>query len=59
MPNAKVLAKKQSDAEALKEKFDKSKLVVLTDYRGITVADDTKIRADLRKAVPLPLIPPL
>lgn len=50
MPNAKVLAKKQSDAEALKEKFSKSKLVVLTDYRGITVEDDTKIRADLRKA---------
>ena len=49
MPNAKVLAKKQSDAEALKEKFSKSKLVIWTDYRGINVEDITKIRADLRK----------
>ena len=50
MPNAKVLAKKQSDVEALKEKFEKSKLIILTDYRGINVQDITKIRADLRKA---------
>lgn len=50
MPNAKVLAKKQSDVEVLKEKFEKSKLIILTDYRGINVQDITKIRADLRKA---------
>ena len=50
MPNAKVLAKKQSDAEVLKEKFNKSKLVILADYRGINVGDITKIRSDLRKA---------
>lgn len=49
MPNAKVLAKKQSDAEELKNKFEKSKLVILADYRGINVEDITKIRADLRK----------
>ena len=49
MPNAKVLAKKQSDAEELKNKFQKSKLVILADYRGINVDDITKIRADLRK----------
>lgn len=49
MPNAKVLAKKQSDAEKLKNKFEKSKLVILADYRGINVDDITKIRADLRK----------
>ena len=50
MPNAKVLAKKQSDAEELKSKFEKSKLVILADYRGINVEDITKIRADLRKS---------
>lgn len=50
MPNAKVLAKKQSDAEVLKEKLQKSKLVILADYRGINVADITKIRSDLRKS---------
>lgn len=49
MPNAKVLAKKQSDAEELKNKFEKSKLVILADYRGINVEDITKIRADLKK----------
>ena len=31
MPNAKVLAKKQSDVEALKEKFAGAKLVILAD----------------------------
>lgn len=50
MPNAKVLAQKQSDIATLKEKFEKSKLIILTDYRGINVEDITKIRADLRKA---------
>ena len=50
MPNAKVLAQKQNDVKSLKEKFEKSKLVVLTDYRGINVEDITKIRAELRKA---------
>ena len=50
MANAKVLAQKQSDIAELKEKFEKSKLIVLTDYRGINVEDITKIRADLRKA---------
>lgn len=49
MPNAKVLAKKQSDVEAIKEKFSNSKLVILTDYRGINVDDVTKIRAKLRE----------
>ncbi len=50
MPNAQVLAKKQSDAEELKNKFEKSKLVILADYRGINVEDITKIRAELRKS---------
>lgn len=49
MPNAKVLAKKQSNAEELKNKFEKSKLVILADYRGINVEDITKIRAELKK----------
>ena len=50
MANAKVLAKKQSEVEVYKEKFQKSKLIILTDYRGINVGDITKIRADLRKS---------
>ena len=50
MANAIVLAKKQSEVEVYKEKFEKSKLIILTDYRGINVDDVTKIRADLRKS---------
>lgn len=50
MANAKVLAKKQSEVEVYKEKFEKAKLIILTDYRGINVSDITKIRADLRKS---------
>lgn len=50
MPNAKVLSQKQNEVEAYKERFEKAKLIILTDYRGINVSDVTKIRADLRKA---------
>ncbi len=50
MPNAKVLAKKQEEVQKYKEKFEKSKLVILADYRGINVSDDTKMRAGLRKS---------
>lgn len=50
MANAKVLAQKQSEIAEFKDKFEKSKLVILTDYRGISVDDVTKIRADLRKS---------
>ena len=49
MPNAKILAKKQDEVKVYKEKFEKSKLVILSDYRGVNVSDDTKIRAELRK----------
>jgi large subunit ribosomal protein L10 len=49
MPNKKVLEKKQSDVALIKEKFEKSKIVILTDYRGINVGDVTRIRKDLRK----------
>ena len=50
MANAKVLAQKQSEIAEFKDKFEKSKLIILTDYRGISVDDVTKIRADLRKS---------
>ncbi len=50
MANAKVLSKKKEEVQAYKEKFEKSKLVILADYRGIDVGDVTKVRADLRKS---------
>lgn len=50
MPNAKVLEQKKALVAALAEKMKKSASGVLVDYKGINVADDTKLRADMRKA---------
>ena len=41
--------KKTVDA-GIKEKFEKAQTVVLVDYRGLTVAEDTELRNQLRKA---------
>ncbi len=49
MPNAKVLeAKKQAVAE-LSEKISASITGVVVDYKGISVADDTALRKELRE----------
>ena len=49
MPNAKVLeAKKQAVAD-LKGKLDAAITGVIVDYKGITVADDTALRKELRE----------
>ena len=50
MANQKAIEKKQSEVSALAEKMKESKLVLLTDYRGINVEDVTNLRAELRKA---------
>jgi large subunit ribosomal protein L10 len=50
VPNAKVLEQKKALVAALAEKMKKSASGVLVDYKGINVADDTKLRADMRKA---------
>ena len=49
MANQKAIEKKQSEVSALAEKIKEAKLVLLTDYRGISVEDVTNLRADLRK----------
>ena len=49
MPNAKVLSEKQAIVAALTEKLQNSAASVLVDYKGITVAEDTALRAELRK----------
>ena len=49
MPNAKVLSEKQAVVEALSEKLKNSAAGVLVDYKGITVAEDTELRNELRK----------
>ena len=48
MANAKIIAQKEEEVKKLAEKIKSAKVVVMTDYRGITVEDVTKLRADLR-----------
>ena len=49
MPNAKVLSEKQAIVAALTEKIQNSGAGVIVDYKGITVAEDTTLRAECRK----------
>lgn len=50
MPSAKILESKQARVSELSELFKNSVSVVLVDYRGITVEQDTKLRRELREA---------
>ena len=44
------LEMKKTVVAGIKEKFEKAQTVVLVDYRGLTVAEDTELRNQLRKA---------
>ena len=48
MPSKKILEQKKSQVDVLAEKFKKAKMIVFTEYRGITVEDDTKLRQTIR-----------
>ena len=48
MASEKVLEQKRKEVSELAEKIQKAKVVLLTDYRGINVADVTEMRAKLR-----------
>ncbi|MFT8888497.1 MAG: 50S ribosomal protein L10 [Ethanoligenens sp.] len=50
MPSEKILAEKQQLVADLAEKLKASVAGVLVDYTGISVEDDTKLRAELRTA---------
>jgi large subunit ribosomal protein L10 len=50
MPSSKVLEEKKQVVAALKERISGAASGVFVDYKGITVEQDTKLRADLRKA---------
>ncbi len=50
MPSEKVLQQKQQLVADLKAKLEESVAGVLVDYKGITVAEDTKLRKELREA---------
>ena len=49
MPNAKVLSEKQAIVASLTEKLQGAAAGIIVDYKGITVAEDTALRADCRK----------
>ncbi|MBQ9117124.1 MAG: 50S ribosomal protein L10 [Clostridia bacterium] len=50
MPSAKILAQKEAATAELTEKVRNSVAGVLVNYTGITVEQDTALRAELRKA---------
>lgn len=50
MPSEKILEQKKAAVAALSEKMSRAASGVLVKYQGITVEDDTKLRAALRKA---------
>ena len=49
MPNAKVLSEKQAIVASLVDRIQNAQSGILVDYKGITVAEDTELRAALRK----------
>ena len=50
LPSEKILQQKQEAVAALTEKLKNAAAGVLVDYKGINVADDTKLRKELREA---------
>ena len=48
MASEKILNQKKEEVKKLAEEMKEAKLILLTDYRGINVADDTVLRRDLR-----------
>lgn len=50
MPSEKILSQKQQYVADLAEKLKGSCAGVIVDYKGITVADDTVLRRNLREA---------
>lgn len=50
MPSEKILEQKKQIVADLSEKLKNSVAGVVVDYKGINVADDTKLRKELREA---------
>ena len=50
MASETILKQKQEEVSKLAEKMKEAKLILLTNYRGITVDEDTQLRRDLRAA---------
>ena len=49
MANAQNIAVKAEQVQAITEKIQKAVSVVVFDYRGLTVSEDTALRSELRK----------
>ena len=50
MASEKIINQKKEEVANLAAKMKDAKIILLTDYRGINVADVTGLRADLRKS---------
>jgi large subunit ribosomal protein L10 len=50
MPSEKVLSQKKEVVATLAQEFSSAKTMVLVDYRGLTVEQDTELRTAMRKA---------
>ena len=50
MASENILKQKEEEVSKLAEKLKEAKIILLTDYRGITVEDATKLRAELRES---------
>ena len=50
MPSNKILHEKEQFVDELAAKLKKSVCGIMIDYKGINVADDTKLRKELREA---------
>ena len=50
MPSAKVLERNEAIVAKLAERMQEAQAGVIADYRGLTVAQDTELRAKLREA---------
>jgi large subunit ribosomal protein L10 len=49
MANKDIISKKASEVAEIRQKIEKAKSVILYDYRGLTVLEDTNLRNALRK----------
>ncbi len=50
MPSEKILEAKKAKVDSLADEFRQAETLVFADYRGLTVEQDTDLRAAMRKA---------
>ena len=50
MANPKIIEVKAQQVAEIVEKINKAQSIIVCDYRGLTVEEDTKMRAELRAA---------